>query len=127
MNRDAQIGIVVILIIVGLLVIIWGRNEAPETNANSDGELGLPTGNIGDTSAGGTLRADATAHSPTGGDTALLGPGDLPVLGGNETRTPTTDDKTTDDTRVDDAKTVVDILAGPDIAENIWEEFRKAK
>ena len=42
MNRDAKIGVVVILIIVGLLVIIWGRERGNEpmdadlTNATTD-------------------------------------------------------------------------------------------
>ena len=33
MNRDAKIGIVVILIIVGLLFIIWGRSDEPAEDA----------------------------------------------------------------------------------------------
>ncbi len=54
MNRDAKIGIVVILIIVGLLVIIWGRSE----RSNEELLAGDPT----------------TGKTPTGLSPNSLGP-----------------------------------------------------
>jgi len=45
MNRDTKIGIVVVLIIVGFLVIIWGRGGDPDMGENP--ELpGLPTNSL---------------------------------------------------------------------------------
>ncbi len=45
MNRDAKIGIVVILIIVGLLVVIWGRGGGRKDR--TEGEEGAGQGQLG--------------------------------------------------------------------------------
>ncbi len=76
MNRDAKIGIVVILIIVGLLVIIWGRERGNEpmdadlTNTTTDNPEGALVVNRLDMrpSGAGALAGDSiTAASPEGG------------------------------------------------------------
>jgi nucleoid-associated protein YgaU len=87
MNRDAKIGIVVILIIVGFLVIVWGRNDGNDTD-------GLPPGNIEDTlkDPGDTLKVRATSPDTS----AILMKDQLP-LGPDVTKRPLVDDKKLDD------------------------------
>ena len=85
MNRDAKIGIVVILIIVGLLVIIWGRSErSNEELLAGDPTTGkTPTGlspnSLGPSSGRGeeALPKEARAVSPEG--IRVVSPAQLPL------------------------------------------------
>ncbi len=85
MNRDAKIGVVVILVIVGLLVIIWGRGEPTgEESRVGQNDLGnlpvAPPANRLDAAtspAGASLGDEVRAVSPQG---ALVVPHDeLPL------------------------------------------------
>jgi nucleoid-associated protein YgaU len=78
MNRDAKIGVVVILIIVGLLVIIWGRSESTSPTTDT---AGVEAPDKEDSSlAGTTVDTSLSGETSTGGETAGLGPGGAHVV-----------------------------------------------
>lgn len=75
MNRDAKIGVVVILIIVALLVIIWGRDRAedPEGDVSRGEDNAAPAGPVANSidtrlpGTGASLEGGVRAVSPGDG------------------------------------------------------------
>jgi len=101
MSRDAKIGVVVILIIVGLLVVVWGRTEDPadkftpgEGESNGQGLVPPPGRLDTDTSRAGAGHSDGLrADSPEPGPITVPDKRS-PLL----PAPPTTDNKATDNT-----------------------------